>query len=995
MAKPRPPCRPRVLRRLALFLLLLIVAVANLPWLASFGPARAIGLGILNARFAPTRMSVVGASASWFGPIRLRGLVLKNDKGKVLVSAPTASWNRTLFQVLFDRSDYGTLTFFGPSLDIERTVDGKIDLAEALRPILASSAGDPGPGASSGSEAGEATPPFTLAIEKGSLALKSPELSRPITTDNLDLVLRTGPSPNPLSWDISLNGTDGDAESKMKLSGTSDAGAEGSPVHIDIHSVSWPLAVSTNGVDVQGVLTGGLVMDVVGADARITGDAKLSDASAAGPALKGDSPNLGEIIAKFDLTTGKNTFALHSLKATTLAGSFEATTDGSTRVVGKLDLAALARLFPKTLSVREGLVVERGELSIEVATNAIDGGDRMIISADLHDLSAALGQERVNLTQPMSFRAEGTRINGSVEVDHATMTTPFLAAEGRGSLEAGVTVTGTASLDALHRELAQFIDLGEVALSGNARFGGDLKRDSGSVAYTGRVAIEAEDLRVAGLTSTPIERPKARFDATAQGPLGADGLPVSWKKLDFNLKSGLVQARLQASDSSSGTAFQARITGPKAEVLTLLGAGPIESQGLLEPPLRAELDATYNSTADSLAINRATLGSVDGTIDAAGLIEGLTGPRMADLRGTLSPNWKSIEAKISAGAMTPAEVSGKPSPFRLKGRLSGADSAEIIRGLDAELSLDLAGAELLGVKLGPAPLRVHAIDGKILIDPIQTTLNGGRVDLRPIVRLPDDGSIVLAIEPGGVVEQAEINEPLSRTLLSYVAPVLHGATQIDGKLSVRFDRLEVPISGPSAGEGIELASQVTFHNVTYGPGPITREVLLMSGVEGDPRLRLNQVVTVDVHDNRVWQSGLSIQAGKDVTLELTGSVGFDTTVALNTSIPLSARIAGGGKLAEDLVAGSRVDIPIGGTLAHPKIDRAAFRLALRQASGQLLNRAAGREARDLLDRLGIDDVLPAEVAQGTRPPGEKAERSIEGELKNLGRNLLREIVKPE
>lgn len=975
MAQPLKPRRRRFLRVILMLGCLLLIGIAGLPWLASVGPVRALVLGVVNQKYAPTRIELGGASASWVGPVRLSRLVLKDSEGKVVVASPTATLNRSLLDLIRNRSDHGILTLHGAMVNIERGEDGKIDLAEALRPILASEPGDPGDPASD----------FTLKIEHGTLTLQSPELGEPITTDDLDLTLHAAPEPKPLSWDITLSGTEAAKDASLHVEGTSDAEAAGAPIHVAIEGKGWALSVATSGVEARGRVVGGLRLDIVGDESRIAGDARLLGVTAGGPTLNGDTPTLGDLAASFELTTGKTRFDLATLKLDASFGHIEVAGGDAAQAVGRVDLAALAKLFPQSLHLREGLSVEAGELTVDAKLS--EGGQRASLLAELRGLAAKVGDRAIALDAPMVVRGDGHRRDGSITIDRAEIDTPFLKAEGKGSLADGITVTGTADLDALHRQAAQWVELGDVSLSGRTRFGGDLKKDDTAKGFTGRVAMEADELRIAGIGASPIERPNARLDVIVTGPLAEGGLPEAWRTLHLNLRSGHIQGQVELTEAGEATGISATMTGPKAELQTLVGGGPVASRGLLEPPVKVRFDGAYQASADRLEIARASVGSVDGEVEVKGVVGGLRGPLAADLTGTIAPSWRAIEAKISAGAMTPTEVVASPSPFRLKGPLTGPNAAAIVRGLDAELALDLAGAQMLGLTLGATPMHVVVQGGRVTIDPISTTLNSGRVDLKPLVRLGDDGSVVLAIEPGGAIEGAEINEALSRTLLSYVAPVLHGATQIEGRVSARFERLEVPLAGPAAAKGVELKSQIAFQDVTYGPGPLTREVLAMSGVGGVPRLRMDQTVDVDVRDNRVWQSGLSIEAGPDVRVELAGSVGFDTTVALEASVPLTSGMLGRDELANELAGGERIGVPIGGTLARPRLDRAAFQVALRKLSGQVLKRAAGRGAGELLKGLGLDDgPLPAEAAGG---------ESFEEGLKGLGRGLLREIIRPE
>src|SRR5262249_5729232 len=163
------------------------------------------------------------------------------------------------------------------------------------------------------------------------------------------------------------------------------------------------------------------------------------------------------------------------------------------------------------------------------------------------------------------------------------------------------------------------------------------------------------------------------------------------------------------------------------------------------------------------------------------------GRRVADLQGTLVPNWRTLNT-LAASALEPGTrlQGGNPRAFRVKGPLSGGSAAEILKGLDAELGLDLAGAQSFGLRLGPAPLVVRGGGGRTIIDPIVTTLNNGRVDVRSEVVLDDPRGLALRLLPGSTLQNVEINDEVSQKLLAFIAPVLEQATQVHGSVSASF-----------------------------------------------------------------------------------------------------------------------------------------------------------------------------------------------------------------
>ena len=101
---------------------------------------------------------------------------------------PTASLDRSVSQLLSDRSDLGTLTVEGAVIDAERRPDGSIDLLDLLpKP------GGPGPLPTTRQE-----PPPAIAVKvvRGVLKFRSPELPDGLTAETLDADIK-GPEVRP------------------------------------------------------------------------------------------------------------------------------------------------------------------------------------------------------------------------------------------------------------------------------------------------------------------------------------------------------------------------------------------------------------------------------------------------------------------------------------------------------------------------------------------------------------------------------------------------------------------------------------------------------------------------------------------------------------------------------------------------------------------------------------------------------------------------------
>lgn len=988
MDDPRPVRRPflrRLARRLLALAGLLLLGFAGLPWLAGLDSVRSVLLAHINRTYSPTVIQVSSVSVSWIRPVQLTGVVLKDKQGKAVVRAPAATLNRNLAQLLLARPNYGVLTLHHAEVDIQRHPDGRIDLAEALAPLLASDPNQPA----------DPQTNFTLKIIEGTLVLRYPELLEPVLSRRLDLTLHAAPSPNPLSWDIHLTGAGIAADpasppETLHITGTFDHRKISSPLQLTIKGDRWPIAAGLAGVEARGRLLGTLtVQQEADQPYRLAGDLQLMDSSASGPTLRGDHPSLGDLAASFLLDYGPSGLSVDSLRLSAPFGHLQATPSAdpnlASRYVGQVDLPSLARLFPKTLRLREGLSIERGTLALDVSQTSPDPSSRRLeLSAELLDLAARDANRTFALTQPMSVKA---RINQQAEkfaVEHASIQTPFLQAQGQGDLDLGISLSGSADLAALEQQARQFLDLGSISLAGQARFGGDLKRDpkAPQTTFLARLAVEAANLHLDGLTSQPLHLPSSRADLVLQGPIADSGTPSDWSHAWLTLKSGSLTAQAHAADSTPGLSLSLRLNRPISTLSSLIGS-PLDDP----TSLVLAVDGLYQQASDRLQLSRIQLDSSYGSLQGRGALAELSSRLTADLAGTLSPNYLTIQQVASAALGTPIELTGLPLPFHLRGPLRADSLNTLVRQLDAQAGLELQGASMAGLQMGPARLLLQCANGQVFIPPIQTTLNGGSVSLRPGLELRPDGSAILLLGEGTSIDRAEINPTLSRQLLSYIAPVLHEATQVRGHVSARFHHAAIAVAGPGAGApSTNLAAQVEFHNVTYGPGPLAQQILLLGGLPTVPSLVINQPVDVVVSSGRVEQSGLAVQVAPDIQFRLEGSVGLDSTLALRAGVPLSARMLGRQDLVNDIVGGTLVAVPIGGTLARPALDRAAFQLALRQSTRQILDRAATRGASELLRGLIGDDSPPASPAPDAPPStGPKA-------IEDIGRGLLRQFL---
>jgi hypothetical protein len=171
--------------------------------------------------------------------------------------------------------------------------------------------------------------------------------------------------------------------------------------------------------------------------------------------------------------------------------------------------------------------------------------------------------------------------------------------------------------------------------------------------------------------------------------------------------------------------------------------------------------------------------------------------------------------------------------------------------------------------------------------------------------------------------------------LRFITPILSQVTRTTGEFSVELQGGRIPLADPKTAD---IAGQMIIHSIAMQPGPILQSLLgFAQQVEGLAKGQIpfasapqavslihieNQTVEFRLKDGRVYHRGLQFTAG-NVTITTHGSVGLDESLLVMAEIPMGAGLLGNNSKLKGINAQS-IQIPIEGTLEHPKIDPRAI-----------------------------------------------------------------------
>jgi len=668
------------------------------------------------------------------------------------------------------------------------------------------------------------------------------------------------------------------------------------------------------------------------------------------------------------------------LKTAFLDASASGDLDRGIDLAGTIDLAGVERQLRDLVDFGDLELAGRGSLTGHYQRAGLSYDGRL--AAKLNDLriaglgSLSVARDELRLDTDASGPADDLGLPRGWKSAHGTLQSGGVKADVTATAgERGADLLATASVP--------------IALAGHAG------RADGN--FSGRWAdraVEIDEVRI-GLIPSELSPPsepvtwsaRGRFDSTAGElvlePSGAPGVRAIELAPDGVRISGLQlhDASLRAEGGFAGdvatlsraiadwtgqpfadlegrwsTHWTARATddglhlGAKLELNELSWPRADRQHRRTEAPMTLALRAVYHGDSDRIDVPELVFANQYATLDASGRLSDLGGQQLVDIKGTLLPDWKTINAVLAERVEPDAQIKGTARPFHVTGALAGDSPAEVAKGLDAEFGFDLVSADFYGMHVGPAPIVLRSRAGQMSFDPIRTTLNNGRLKLDPKVEVGDEGGVMLRLAPGSVIEGAEVNAEVSRRVLTFVAPVLQEATRVSGFVSMAVDRAEFPI-GSNARAGAIVEGQVVFRDVEFLPGPLADELLDLVGRTDKPRIKLDQPVLLTIADGRVIQQGFAIPLGGVTKIEVEGAVDFDRNLDLTASLPLTSKMVGNNPLLSEIVGGTRIAVPIGGTLSQPKVDRQALGLGLKDLGKTLLERSVLQGAAALLERM--------------------------------------------
>ncbi len=235
---------------------------------------------------------------------------------------------------------------------------------------------------------------------------------------------------------------------------------------------------------------------------------------------------------------------------------------------------------------------------------------------------------------------------------------------------------------------------------------------------------------------------------------------------------------------------------------------------------------------------------------------------------------------------------------------------------------------------------------------LKGSLNGGTAQFTPKIDYTREPPLLTLAAPEQVLDRVGLIESLTDGLLKTFHPLLGAIARPAGTISVRAERLSLPIGG----KGLEQADfnlRFDLASVVLEPISALAGILDMAGLSGQPLRLKERNMTCDGKKGRISCSPIKITVA-DSEMLLSGSAGFDGSLDYVLEVPVTKNLVG--KRGYEVLKGATLKVPIKGSKDKPVYNPQA----LMQAASDLVGQAAKHAANQVIQEQ-VEKVVPKEV----------------------------------
>ncbi|MCD6392812.1 MAG: hypothetical protein J7M40_04825 [Planctomycetes bacterium] len=630
-----------------------------------------------------------------------------------------------------------------------------------------------------------------------------------------------------------------------------------------------------------------------------------------------------------------------TLKGTT--GDFKVAVD-------KLELSTLTPLF--ALMGKD--IQTSGQLNADADVRIEKGKfKRIMAKAQLRDFKRIVAGKETVMQEPVIIDADVSSTDGQIRIKRLNFESSFcnVRCSGTGNV---VDYDADAELTGLQDFAGQLADFGKYRLQGKVASTGKVTFGENTVKLTGRGLTENMIIRKGDLATEPttanlgfdIHRDNEKnITKIASAKMLADlgSIEITDAVIPGDLEQGTVSLGLSADvdlrklqpfvalaiEIPQGVTFAGRLTSQAA----IDGAGGrfhiktdrtnVKKLVINAPGQEPFKQETIKLVADIIADTKQKEITVNDLF-----IEGVQGQSLIKVtKGRFEQSEKGQKTNVTGQLQAEydlAAVSALAAPFLPRGlAMEGirksdltfdsqypTGTKQLLANINGQTDFGFDKAQYMGLKFGPANLKLQAEQGKLKFKLPPTTVNEGRVAFEGNVNFKEKAMTLRMANPSQLAENVKINDEMTRRMLMYINPLFANQAGVTGVASFHCEKMSIPLGSKTFADDLEITGTIEIADVVLKPRGLFGVLVQSPG-------KLHVLPTRFVLERGfLAYRDMPVHVGNN-PLNFSGRIGLDKSIDMMVTFPwtFQGRTA---RIGDE--SAMRITAPIKGTLNNPTID---------------------------------------------------------------------------
>jgi translocation and assembly module TamB len=611
-------------RRLAVFVILVVVIIALLPTLVAKTPLRNVILSAVLPKNS-VQVAIGDASLSWFSPPSVSGIEVRDAAGRPLVAVESVQLSRSPWLLATNWHELGEVVVTRPVVYVAVRPDGS-NVEDVIHQLTATA------GAPSSGEAGSESPTkvaVAVKVVDGTVLMQDTATGHGWRVASLNAQFDShglGVGQIAASGEVATEASAAgvvnqaavvppgkfavaiatDANGREQAQWQTDSitlaaaepwlrrfviGGELSGLFSGQGTAAWSALAVGQGTKPQAVT---LPTDLVTA-----GSLRIDRLDASAAMLKGDRVRLASVELPWRMASQAGGIYVEDLQlqsdvgrvavrgaidpsllstaavvGVTNAPAIDAAAQHNLEIRGELDLAKVAAMLPNALEIRNDVTINSGTIQLAIRNQPENGGQTLSGQIRTEKLAGTSSGKALSWDQPVVATFEVRRENGSVRLNSLKCDSDFLKIDAAGTTQQ-LTASAEFDLNKLAAQLGQFVDLSGAQLGGTGTAHLDCRLADANQ-FTAALNSELSQLRVALESEAPLSEPRLALKAEAAGvldPVSYRPVRVATARLTVDADSDQLEAQLTEPVDCRAAAptwpLAIRVTGSISHWLTL------------------------------------------------------------------------------------------------------------------------------------------------------------------------------------------------------------------------------------------------------------------------------------------------------------------------------------------------------------------------------------------------------------------------------------------